>query len=78
MKKTSVSKSLGIEAPWKILEDAYDDTAKQRTVTCTDTSSLECPKCGKASPFYDLRVNGGIWIPVLSNGVESAGSPGQV
>ncbi len=57
MKKNSVSKSLGIEAPWKILEDAYDDTAKQRTVTvtCTDTSSLECPKCGKASPFYDLR-----------------------
>ncbi len=29
MKKNSVSKSLGIEAPWKILEDAYDDTAKR-------------------------------------------------
>ncbi len=26
MKKNSVSKSLGIEAPWKIIEDAYSET----------------------------------------------------
>ncbi len=57
-KTTSVDKSLGLRAPWEILEDTYDDQAKRRTVTltCTDTSSLSCPKCDKVCPFYDLRT----------------------
>ncbi len=55
---SSVEKSLGLQAPWEILEDTYDDQAQRRTVTltCTDPSSLTCPKCGKVGPFYDLRT----------------------
>ncbi len=55
---SSVEKSLGLQAPWEILEDTYDDQAQRRTVTlaCTDTSSLTCPTCGKVGPFYDLRT----------------------
>ncbi len=55
---SSVEKSLGLQAPWEILEDTYDDQAQRRTVTltCTDPSSLTCPKCGKVDPFYDLRT----------------------
>lgn len=57
MPTTSVDKSLGLRAPWKILEDTYDDKAKRRTVTltCTDTSSLKCPECDQVCSFYDLR-----------------------
>ena len=48
--------SLGLESPWEILSDEYDDTDRVRrvTLTCTDTSSLECPKCKEVCPFYDL------------------------
>ncbi len=55
---SSVEKSLGLQAPWEILEDTYDDQAQRRTVTltCTDPSSLTCPKCGKVGAFYDLRT----------------------
>ena len=58
MPTTSVDKSLGLRAPWKILADTYDDKAKRRTVTltCTDTSSLKCPECDQECPFYDLRT----------------------
>ncbi|MYD56022.1 MAG: ISL3 family transposase [Rhodothermaceae bacterium] len=58
MAKTSVDKSLGLRGPWEILEDAYDDKARRRTVTvtCTDTSSLKCPECDQVCSFYDLRT----------------------
>ena len=58
MPTTSVDKSLGLRAPWKILEDTYDDKAKRRTVTltCPDTSSLQCPECDRVCSFYDLRT----------------------
>ncbi len=56
--QASVHKSLGLASPWEILEDTYDDANQLRrvTITCTDTSALECPMCTKRCPFYDLRT----------------------
>ncbi len=59
MKKdeASIHRSIGLESPWEISEDRYDDKDRVRRVTviCTDTSLLSCPKCKAACSFYDLR-----------------------
>jgi transposase len=48
---------LGLSEPWSVADAALDTKAKTLTIRVTSggETSLPCPKCGKASPLYDLR-----------------------
>lgn len=48
---------LGLSEPWSVADATLDAKAKTLTirVSAEGAASLPCPKCGKASPLYDLR-----------------------